>query len=164
MQKISKSLVRNIGVANFDVHNLDILLSCPTTLAVPSVNQIEIHPYWPCDKIIKFCQASGIHCTAYSPLGSRQSALPEDPALQAIAKAKQRSVQQILLMWGLQRGYSVIPGSINPDHIEANRQLSDWSLTEDEMFRVSTITKRFKVYDDVKRMKFPVPVFLDNES
>jgi len=101
MPKIPKHLVHNIGVANFDIHNLKILLKSETISVVPAANQIEIHPCWPSNKLIEFCRAIGIHCIAYSPLGSTQSPLAGDPTLRDIANTREKTVQQILLMWGL---------------------------------------------------------------
>ena len=35
----------------------------------PAVNQIEVHPHWPQKDLVKFCQNSGVHVTAFGPLG-----------------------------------------------------------------------------------------------
>ncbi len=32
-------------------------------------NQVEVHPFYQNDEIIKFCQANDIVVTAYAPLG-----------------------------------------------------------------------------------------------
>jgi hypothetical protein len=36
--------------------------------------QVEAHPYWRNDALLAFCSAAGVHVTAYSPLGSPDSA------------------------------------------------------------------------------------------
>lgn len=36
--------------------------------------QVEAHPYWPNTALIKAARAAGVHVTAYSPLGSPDSA------------------------------------------------------------------------------------------
>lgn len=57
--------VRAIGVANFDVYNLEILRRECT--AVPAVNQVELHPYLQQTNLKEYCDTRGIHITAYSP-------------------------------------------------------------------------------------------------
>ena len=57
--------VRAIGVANFDVHNLEVLRKeCSVT---PAVNQVELHPYLQQKSLKGYCESRGIHVTAYSP-------------------------------------------------------------------------------------------------
>lgn len=38
--------------------------------------QVEVHPYFRNDALLSFCRSEGIHMTAYSPLGSPDSATP----------------------------------------------------------------------------------------
>jgi glycerol 2-dehydrogenase (NADP+) len=57
--------VRAIGAASFDVHNLEVLRKECTI--IPAVNQVELHPYLQQRKLKKYCDAAGIHITAYSP-------------------------------------------------------------------------------------------------
>ena len=105
MQKlVGTGKVRNIGVSNFVISNLEKLLNDPSCKIVPAVDQIELHPNMPSPKTLQYCKEKGIHCTAYSCLGSTDSPLSKDKTLQDIAEAKGKSPQQVLLMWGLQRG------------------------------------------------------------
>lgn len=113
----------------------------------PAVNQIEIHPCNPSPKLIEFCKSKGIHCTAYSCLGSTDSPLYKNKELLAIAESKGKTPQQCLLLWNIQLGRSVIPKSVTESRIKANFQLDGWSLTEEEVGKISAIKDRFKVCD-----------------
>lgn len=115
---------------------------------VPAVNQIELHPYNPSPRLLDYCASKGIHATAYCPLGSAGSPLHFDEVICSIGKAHGRTTQQTLLMWGLQRGTSVLPKSVTPERIQANFDLDEWRLTGDEMARIGRITNRFKVAGD----------------
>ncbi|KAH8168768.1 aldo/keto reductase family protein [Sarocladium implicatum] len=146
MQKLLETgQAKNIGVSNFSQTNLEKLLSHPDTKVVPAVNQIELHPCNPSPKLVEFCKSKGIHCTAYSCLGSTDSPLYKNKDLLALAEAKGKTPQQVLLLWNLQLGRSVIPKSVTGSRIKANFELDDASLTDEELGKVSAIKDRFKV-------------------
>lgn len=142
MQQLPSNQVRNIGVANFDIHNMKILLSHPSTSVVPAVNQIELHPYNISTALVTYCKKREIQCMGFSPLGSKGSSLVCEPELMEIASCHRRTPQQVLLKWGLQNGWGVIPGSFKKDHIVANIDLDGWVLDEDEALRLSSMKKR----------------------
>ncbi|KAI6984661.1 hypothetical protein KC355_g10719, partial [Hortaea werneckii] len=118
-------------------------------------------PNNPSPKLVEYCQGKNIHCTAYSCLGSTNSPLAKDPVLGEIASNKGKSPAQVLLMWGLQRGTSVIPKSVTASRIEANFQLDGWSLTDAEMKQLSSRPDRFKVCGDDW---LPVKVFFGDDE
>lgn len=70
---LEKGLVRAIGVSNFNTSLLKELLRFARI--VPAVNQVELHPFWRQDELVKFCQAKGIHVSAHTPLGVPGSSL-----------------------------------------------------------------------------------------
>lgn len=57
-----------IGVSNFSIKTLERLAK--TWKIVPAVNQVEMHPFLPWNELKAYCEAKGIHLTAYSPLGA----------------------------------------------------------------------------------------------
>ncbi|KAI8638576.1 NADP-dependent oxidoreductase domain-containing protein [Parasitella parasitica] len=135
--------VKNIGVANFSIPNLERLLK--TAKVVPAVNQVELHrKYLPQTKLLEYCTSKGIHNSAYSPLGSSQSTLLQDKTLAEIADTHGKSIAQILISWGVTRT-SVLPKSVNPERIAANIETVE--LTQEEIQRINdiskTTTKRF---------------------
>ncbi|MFI7349711.1 aldo/keto reductase [Streptomyces sp. NPDC049936] len=132
--------VRAIGVSNFMVDHLARLLDA--TDVVPSVNQLEIHPYFQQRAVLDFDDAHGILNQAWSPIGGitfypgygehRRSVL-EDPAVTGIAEAHGKSPAQVLLRWGLQQGRSVIPKSTKRHRIAENIDVFDFDLTAGEL-------------------------------
>lgn len=153
--------VRNLGVSNFGIKNLERLLNDPSCKIVPAVNQIELHPCNPSPKLVAYNTSKGIHSTGYSCLGSTNSPLYTNQTLLDIAKAKGRTPQQVLLMWGLQKGWSVIPKSVSESRIQANWDVDGWELTDDEVAQLDAIPDRFKVCGDAW---LPIRVFFGDDE
>lgn len=146
MQKLlDTGKVKNIGVSNFEQETLEKLFASPDFKITPAVNQIELHPSHPSPKLIKYCASKNIHCTAYSCLGSTDSPLYKDKTLLKMAEAKGKTPQQIMLVWGLQRGTSVIPKSVTENRIKGNFDLNGIELNDEEMKTLSSLPDRFKV-------------------
>lgn len=63
---VEKGLVKNIGVSNFSVQSLWDMLSYAKIK--PVVNEIEIHPYYTSNDLVKYCLANDIVPVSYCPL------------------------------------------------------------------------------------------------
>ncbi|KAJ5951166.1 uncharacterized protein N7479_009579 [Penicillium vulpinum] len=162
MQKLpATGKVRNIGVSNFGIKNLEILLNDPSCKIVPAVNQIELHPNNPSPKLVAYNTSKGIHSTGYSCLGSTDSPLYRDPTLLKLAEKKGKTPQQVLLVWGIQKGWSVIPKSVNKSRIEGNLDINGWELTADEINELDNLKDRFKVCGDAW---LPIKVFFGDDE
>lgn len=61
---------RSVGVSNFNVQHLDGLRK--SGLPMPSVNQIELHPWLQPREIIDYCNKHEISIMGYSPLVKSQ--------------------------------------------------------------------------------------------
>lgn len=153
--------VKNIGVSNFGIKNMEILLNDPSCKTVPAVDQIELHPNNPSPKLLKYLESKGIHATAYSCLGSTNSPLASDKTLKEIADRNGKSTAQVLLMWGLQRGTSVIPKSVTASRIEKNYELDGWELSQEDIKKLDALPDRFKVCGDAW---LPVKVFFGDDE
>jgi diketogulonate reductase-like aldo/keto reductase len=120
---------RAIGVSNFLVPHLEELLA--RAKIVPAVNQIELSPFLQRRETVEFCQGRGIVVEAYSPLthGKRLG----DPTVVAVAKQVKRSPAQVLLRWGIQRAFVVLPKSTRAERIAENGALFDFTLDDATM-------------------------------
>jgi len=136
--------VRAIGVSNFMVEHLTELLE--TATVVPSVNQLEVHPYFQQRQVQAFGAEHGILTQAWSPIGgitfyrdgSHGSTL-EDPVIGGIAGTHGRTPAQVMLRWHLQQGRSVIPKSTKPHRIAENLDVFDFDLTADELAAIDAL-------------------------
>ncbi|KAH7310547.1 NADP-dependent oxidoreductase domain-containing protein [Stachybotrys elegans] len=153
--------VKNIGVSNVGITNMEKLLNHPDCKVTPAVNQIELHPCNPSPKLVAYNTSKGIHSTGYSCLGSVDSPLSGHATVSQIAEAHGKTAQQVLLAWGLQKGWSVIPKSVTPERVEANFQLDGWELSAAEMQALDDIKERFKVCKDGW---LPIKVFFGDDE
>lgn len=148
-------LVRHLGVSNFNIDKLDDLLASADI--TPEMNQVEMHPYLPQEKLVDFCHSKNMHLTAYSPLGSKdrvarlkrenEPQLMEDKTIVAIADRHGCTPAQVLISWAVHRGTAVIPKSTNPGRIEQNLASAQVSLTPDDMTSIAQIDTDFRFLD-----------------
>ncbi|KAI6112002.1 NADP-dependent oxidoreductase domain-containing protein [Pisolithus croceorrhizus] len=118
---LSTGKVKDIGVSNFTIPQLQGIIGA--TGVVPVVNQIEAHPHLLQDDLVAYCKVKNIHLIAYSPLGNNLIGLPlltEHPIVKEAAERLGASPAQVLIAWGVYRGYSVIPKSVHEERIVSN--------------------------------------------
>lgn len=119
--------VRSIGVSNFSIKNLDILLK--DAKVVPAVNQVEVHPFLPQEELRAYCEGKGIHVTAYCPVGQGNSPILREDLIKDITKKHDAAPGQVILSWNVQRGISVVPKSAHAGRQKEN--LSEHHTTHD---------------------------------
>ncbi|OUM69452.1 hypothetical protein PIROE2DRAFT_2538, partial [Piromyces sp. E2] len=109
--------VKVIGVSNFDIPKLNEILE--KAEIKPVMNQIELHPYLPQHKLVKFCQDN------------------------EISKRNNMTPSQVILSWNAQRNVIVIPKSVTPSRIEENFQIK--KLPQEDIDKINAITTRQRV-------------------
>ncbi|MEM7136955.1 MAG: aldo/keto reductase [Myxococcota bacterium] len=133
-----RGMTREVGVSNFTATKIKRVRDA--TGVTPAVNQVELHPYLQQDALIAACHEMGIGVTAYSPLGSPDSAamfrrqddapLVQHPTVVQLADRLGATPGQVLIAWALARDTSVIPKSVNPGRIAENWRAHDVALDE----------------------------------
>ncbi len=130
MEKIYQSgRAKAIGVSNFMVHHLEDILS--DHQIVPSVNQVEFHPYLVKPELLKFCQNHEIQVEAWSPL--MQGHIATEPTVLKLAAKYQKTPAQIALRWDLQHDVVTIPKSTHAHRISENAQIFDFEISQTDM-------------------------------
>lgn len=128
---------RSIGVSNFQVSHLETLAR--ETDTVPSVNQIEVHPYFTNDEVRHYGEQHGIVTEAWSPIA--QGAVLGDPVVNAIASELGKTPAQVVLRWHIQRGDIVFPKSSSPQRISENLALFDFELSDADVASLTGLNK-----------------------
>ncbi|ORA08110.1 aldo/keto reductase [Mycobacterium arosiense] len=128
---------RSIGVSNFQVAHLDRLAD--ETGTVPSVNQIEVHPYFGNEQVRAYGREHGIATEAWAPIA--QGKVLGDPVINRVAEARGKSAAQVVLRWHIQRGDIVFPKSVTPDRVKENFALFDFELDDSDMDAISALDK-----------------------
>jgi 2,5-diketo-D-gluconate reductase A len=128
---------RAIGVSNFQPAHIRRLLD--NTDHVPSVNQIEAHPYLTQDDVRAFDFDNDIATEAWSPIA--QGKVLGDPVLVAIAERLGRTTAQVTLRWHIQRGDIVFPKSSRRERMIENFSIFDFELTDTDLAAISALNR-----------------------
>jgi len=126
---------RSIGVSNFTPHHLRRLAR--ETDVVPAVNQVEVHPFFTNDEVRAYGAEHGIATEAWSPIA--QGGVLKDPTISTIAERVGKSTAQVTLRWHVQLGHIVFPKSVTPERIQANYDIFDFELTDEDLALISAL-------------------------
>jgi diketogulonate reductase-like aldo/keto reductase len=124
-----EGLCRSIGVSNYTVRHLEEILADSKT--VPTVNQVELHPFVYDPELHAFCTRHGIRLEAWAPITRGKQF--DHPTVARLAQDHRKSPAQVLLRWGLQHGFVEIPKSAHQDRIRENAQVFDFTLSAADM-------------------------------
>jgi diketogulonate reductase-like aldo/keto reductase len=130
----AEGFIKSVGVSNFGVKHLRALRQYGRP--APAVNQFEMHPmiYQERQALLKYCEENKIAITAYGSMFSGKQSALKSPTLQKIAEQHGKSPSQVLLRWGHQHGFALIPKSVSAKaRQEENRNIFDFQLSAEEV-------------------------------
>ncbi len=140
--------IRSIGVSNMSVKIWQSFV--PQFDTIPSVNQIECHPYQQQRAIRAIMAEAGTALEAWAPLGQGNPSLHSEPLLLDLAAKYGKNVGQVILRFEVQEGAIVFPKSTNPERIKGNLEVFDFALTADEMAAIRALDKGVGHHDPDK--------------
>ena len=132
--------IKSIGLSNFKKKNLDDILKIAKIM--PVVDQVECHPYDPCDDLR--VELDKIHCyiEAWSPIGRGNQELLKEEIFVELGKKYNKTVPQIILRWHIEKGNIVFPKSSNLVHIKENMNIFDFKLTKEEIEKIDQLKSK----------------------
>lgn len=149
--------VRAIGVSNFSEAHIEEIKAAD--LPLPDVNQIELHPWSQKPNLVAYLANNNIAITAYSSLvplstwravagqsSAKTESMKADGAsakspFKAMAQKYGVSEAQVLLRWGVQKGYGVLPKSANIERIRQNIDLFSFEIDDEDMAAIAEMDR-----------------------
>ena len=137
----AEGTVRAIGVSNFEPDRLLDLIAY--NKVIPAIDQIETNLYCQRGSEREWMDKKQVAHMAFAPLGQgSRNEMYSEPAVLALAEKYGKTPAQVLLRFLTQKGVAVIPRSTKPEHIKENLDLFGFSLTGDEMARLSALDRK----------------------
>lgn len=131
-------LIRSIGVCNFLPEHIERLDK--ETSVKPSINQIELHPFFNQEDQRKWHEENNVQTQSWSPL-ARANAVLQNETIQKIADHHNKTISQVILRWHYQLGAIPIPKSASYKRQLENISIFDFSLDDTEMSTIATLTR-----------------------
>lgn len=150
-------MARAVGVSNFSTSHIEEIIAAG--LPLPDADQIELHPWSQKPDQVAYLDRKGIAVIAYSsllPLSTWRDVEGQDSAksadlmaasassnspFKAMAKKYGVTEAQVLLRWGVQQGYAVLPKSTNEARIAQNIDLFSFEIDEDDMTAIASMDR-----------------------
>lgn len=128
--------LKAIGVANFEVKDLEALSKTATVL--PQVNQVLCHISNTPFELIDYCKKNNILVEAYSPIA--HGAIVSNEQIGEIAKKYNVSIPQLCIRYCLQLGLLPLPKAANKDHMATNANV-DFSIADEDIAKLARFEK-----------------------
>jgi 2,5-diketo-D-gluconate reductase A len=145
----AEGLIKSIGVSNFNPEHLDTIIE--KTDVVPTVNQVECHPWLQQNNLRAFNARHGIITQSWSPLG--RGKLLNEPIIKTVAANHNITEAQAILAWHLSIGNVPIPKSVTPSRIKENYQATTIQLDPEDVEQIQQLDSGIRVGPDPLQFK-----------
>ena len=154
---VEKGMTKSIGVSNYNVQNILIILSfCKIK---PAVNEVEFNPYLYQKDLKEFCDKENIKIFSYYPLVKGRLCSPElikeknldllnEPIIKQLSEKYNKNPGQIVLNWHVHLGNVVIPGTSNPNRMKENLGALEFKMEENEYELICSLNSKERRFCD----------------
>lgn len=130
-------LIRSAGVCNFLPEHLMKLKE--ETGVLPSINQVELHPYFNQHDQRQWHEENGVMTESWSPL-ARSNELLDHQIIKSLTEKYERTSAQIILRWHYQLNTISIPKSSNPKRQLENMSIFDFELAPEDIELINSLS------------------------
>jgi diketogulonate reductase-like aldo/keto reductase len=136
---LASGRAKAIGVSNFLQSDLEVILE--TAKVIPSINQIEYHPYLQHGNLIPFSKSHNIATCAYGPLTAitRASGGPLGGIYEELAKKYNVTPAEIALRWVIDQDIVALTTSSKEERLKAYLKATEFKLTPEEVETISKV-------------------------
>ena len=129
--------LRAIGVSNFQPDRLMDIIAFNEV--APTVNQIEVNPFYQQAESTAFMAANGVQAQAWAPFAEGRNNLFQNEVLADIAARHGKSIGQVVLRWLVQRNIAVLAKTVRHERMAENLDIFDFMLDEADLAGIATL-------------------------
>ncbi len=139
---VRENKIRSIGISNYYTREAFNKVMSYASIT-PAVIQNENHIFYQNNELRDYVSKYGTVVESYFPFGGRGNTNESlgNVVIGELAKKYNKTPAQIILRWNLQSNYIAIPGSSNELHIIENNNVYDFSLSDEDMKKITDINK-----------------------
>lgn len=142
--------IRAIGVCNFLPDRLvDLILSHHI---IPTVNQIELHPFCQQTEICSLMKKYDIKPMAWAPFAEGRNHIFKDETLRVIGEKYGKSGAQVILRWFRQKDIIAIPKSVHEERIAENFAIDDFALSDADIKEIEKMDRHKSLILDIQSL------------
>lgn len=132
-----EGMARHVGVSNYTAA---MMREASQQVSVPLVtNQVEFHPLLNQTTLLKAATETGIPLSAYCSVARGE--VFKYQLFSEIGQRYNKTAAQVVLRWILQKGVNAVTMSRKPQNIEANFNITDFTLDESDMTAIDQLTQ-----------------------
>lgn len=147
--------IKALGVSNFMPDRITDF--CLHNVIKPSINQIELHPFYQKHHTQKLNADLGVQVTSWASFAEGQNGIFDNEILKSIGEKYGKTPAQVVLRWLTQRGIPVIPKTMRKERMRENINVFDFSLDSSDMEAIAKLDENktyFINHRDVESVKF----------
>ncbi|MFB6193394.1 MAG: aldo/keto reductase [Candidatus Nanohaloarchaea archaeon] len=141
---VEEGKIENIGVSNFSPKQLDKAMEIAGEHII--ANQVEMHPLYQQEELLRKAREHGIEQVAYSPLA--RGKVFDLEKVQEVAEKHEVSEAQVSLAWLMQKpNVSAIPKASSEEHLKDNYNARELEMDKEDIEKIESITREEKLVE-----------------
>lgn len=135
---VSSSQFSRYGICNYNMKNLDTLLSqCrDNNVRMPDIHQMEVHPFVDCIPLITYCKQNNIIVQGHTILG--QARYADYPPLVRLSNKYKVPWATIMVAWALHHDIQVCINTSSPEHLKEMLDAESFNMSIDDLNAMSS--------------------------
>lgn len=138
--------IKAIGVSNFYPDKITDF--CAFNEIKPTINQIEMHPFFAKVDEQKINEDLGVKVQSWASFAEGKNNLFSNATLSKIAKKYGKTPAQVTLKWLIERGVVVIPKTTKKERMIENFNVFDFALSNDDKVAIAKLDKAKTLFLD----------------
>ena len=132
--------IKALGVSNFMPDRITDF--CLHNAIKPSINQIELHPFYQKHHTQKLNADLGVQVASWASFAEGQNGIFSNAILKNIGAKYGKTPAQVILRWLIERKIPAIPKTTHKERMRENFNVFDFKLDTDDMCQIAGLDER----------------------